>query len=1465
MKTSKRDEANTIRAIHLTDHRFVSRLMGKYSWSIYNGAPRSTMQFRQEQQHAGIHVTKVSPRIEIKQYIQPLHIQLIYRSAQLVALAQAKAQAFSSLLRQAQAVQLTTGAESGASSYRGSEPHHRKLNMSEASRQQGQQRSDERSASGKRYIAARQQNQLAPYSANYPLMHRLEQERVASWEKRSAQQLLETVSRRELVLELEALQRQDQRSQDRHPTDTTAGHNQGSNSNRNRTADSRTTDHTAQRASADTSGNSRDNNEGRAEGSTSGVQARDEQAQARDEQVRVRDAQAQARDEQTQTRHEQAQARGEQAQARREQTPREQVATVQVAWSQTVQRVLAESSNRSSNASVLSEAENATQKELLQAVKAASDLKLNPAAVAQGINVIRKKAILQQRSIVHEQVQANNKVIQHQQLHTTISGRQLLRKFQAALLQSSQQLVIKQQSNGPLQLSYRIVQDRNSVHERKVSQVYRSSHLNTSPAIMHRTNKSGEVQPTTVVQKAQSSGEIAQLRHNVQNADDQTASVQHAQDRAANNRVTSEPVSNQAVSNSRTVKDQQADNQAVKDQQVHDQAASQYIVSDKNPALPSQSRYRVRTQALTNHELQQHSVEQSPVLTERSGWRGLIQPLIRTSIQQIVKLRNLHMQLNGQGEKVVSVWSRLDKHTATQTMNIQLVHRKLSEQEQRQSVKRSPQQSENQLEHREQIQQAEKKVKQQIREQVKEQAQQSTTAKRAIIVAPFIYADNYAARRDTKQVAEQASKQVAEDVSKQATEQVSKLVSKQALEQATKDVSKQISGRAFKQEPEQDQAAFQLKQAVYKLQRDERLSYYFVSSRTLIERIQQQYYSAKQAQHSFAYSRQPDKLQLSGINRSITILNIEPVRLALRLSQPEGKWAKQQIEKAGAESQSRSDKQIAETKLIKQLEHSKRLVLIQRTESQKLSARSPYSAQEQVARPTAAIPQQTEQKGKPLKLYLRPVVFQLVDNASSGGKNKQARASLTEQLTRRYMLRTRLLQTQAQPVRFSDFSTPVATMLHTGIMRQLSTVRQQGSRVLSGNEREAASAAAHQLDGKELAAHQRAREAAKLVQEPATKQALAPATLEHIKGKDAVSAQASPNRTGTNGQAGMQTGAMVSQLKPIGSLNRFAEWIGQRTAASQALLLSRTSAASQALTLSRTTTASQALVLSQASAASRALAARRAKASPASDALSGRTGTAASPFAASRAHATLDKTGLTASKNKLLHNELIINVNKTAQALTQSGIASDRAARASSNESAASREQLGSSSQLRHHRGRSPFAATTAARGMSTTLQHIGIIAGASTMTRALHQSGRAANTANITTVANRANTANTTNTAGMTGAGSVNSTLPSLFNKEQRAADSRRVPQPQQTNIAVNERSFPAARLDVKKEAAPQVEPQGVQQLQQTVQRLEQQLKEQQQVLVKQDTRASTRQLVDQLYDELSRKLRMEAKRLGR
>src|SRR5690606_11353922 len=105
---------------------------------------------------------------------------------------------------------------------------------------------------------------------------------------------------------------------------------------------------------------------------------------------------------------------------------------------------------------------------------------------------------------------------------------------------------------------------------------------------------------------------------------------------------------------------------------------------------------------------------------------------ISTSVANIAKLRSWQRKLNEQGETVVSQRSRIEQSSASSTMNIKLIHRKLTEQDQQQAAAFLMRRSEERRQYKEQ---AEQSKTEQSRKQNTEQAAASLNIRAARLVA----------------------------------------------------------------------------------------------------------------------------------------------------------------------------------------------------------------------------------------------------------------------------------------------------------------------------------------------------------------------------------------------------------------------------------------------------------------------------------------------------------------------------------------------------------------------------------------------------------------------------------------------------------------------------------------------------------------------------------------------------------
>lgn len=1229
MKAGKRDEAQAIRPIHLTDHSFVSRLMSKYSWSIYGAAPRSTMQFHKEQRQAGAEAVSISPRIEIKQFIQPLHVQLIYRSGELAALAQAKAQALASLAKH-EMPRLEQAVKEQASIKQ--EMRLIELPSAELGGTNHISRSSE--AKGRRLLASPQWHELAPFSSAYPLLHRIEQERVAAVKRKSAQQLLDKVGQVELKLEQELAVI---RSKQQHTHSEHSGLQQYVA--------------TASKAQAIASSSAKEPSVAK------------EPPNAIEPPATVEPL--------AKAEHHSTAVPGSTA----ELSVVRQAGAISVKWSKLVQQSLP--SVEAANAAALHHLKTEDHGQ------AAADS--STANVAQSTVRLRKRAILQAKAKLQEQVQ-NKQIMKHQLLLVSESSKQLIRKHSAALLRNMQQLVIKSKPNEPLQLSYRMTQDQKSLHERKVTQVHRTQPLHTAAA---------EQRASSAIQRSKQEQAAGSKQH------------RNEQERAAGNK----------------------------------------------------QRHNEQEQAAGNN--QQHS--EQVIMPKR----------LQTSPQQIAGLRDWNLRLNQQGETVVSSRSGQEKQEGSATTTIRLVHRKLSEHEQQLTVQRMAKQ------------QAELPVY---------RKQKIERARRAAVVLP-------AAAASTNKIAN------------------------------TKHHNERSAGN------------------ITKLQRDDRLSFYLLTKRALVARIQQQFYAAKRSQAVLIFAQQPAKLRLRlpYVNRQITVLEPVQARLEqllqpiLRRLQSSVLHSVNAVEAQSSTAQPDRELYSGQRNEQKQL---KLLTLVQRIEQQTLLARRLYSASSLTAR-------QPDLERKRFKQTQASMAAALNNQLDIRPMQQRDKARL-------YYKSGQTLQAGSMPAAKqarSEFLSRLLAGRQGHIERRPAANRAMLEHV---QKREAVSAqyASKQLE-QELMRVQSAPALVQSVTAPkisSNKQA----SLQTIAGLRIMAALYNPQLV--RGQIAWE------QLfgQPQHNQLRASTFAGQLP---QLLLPAQRNALVSTMQMNIVYNVERNRVLRNDRSGSTANRWRTVEAI-----------TRKSRLAPASALATMAKLNAIQSQMLTVLPDRLLQVMRQGRAIQ--GIATDQAmygpairnqatqivaAPSSATYDLASRglaaEGLALRGQAMHSLAlHSPAARGLASRGLAARGQATQGLAPHSPALR-----GPAAPDLAAQAIAQHSPTSRVPALRGTVAQASSAQAVHTV--NQPAAARSGQAPLQarQQVGLKVSEQHRPFARLDVKKEAAKQAEPHGVKQLQQTVQRLEQQLQEQQAELVKKETQSSTRQLVDQLYEELSRKLRMEAKRIGR
>ncbi|GIP16242.1 hypothetical protein J40TS1_18840 [Paenibacillus montaniterrae] len=1336
MKAGKRDEAQAIRPIHLTDHSFVSRLMSKYSWSIYGAAPRSTMQFHKEQRQAGAEAVSISPRIEIKQFIQPLHVQLIYRSGELAALAQAKTQALASLAKHAMP-RLEQAVKEQASIKQ--EMRLIELPSAELGGTRHISRSSE--AKGRRLLAAPQRHELVPFSSAYPLLHRIEQERVAAVKRKSAQQLLDKVGQVELKLEQELAVI---RSKQQHTHSEHSGLQQ----------------HVATASKAQAIASSAAKEPSAAKELPAVIEqsvakeppAVIEQSVAKEpptviEQSVVKEPPTAieppaaiklpaaveppaaiklpaAVEPLAKAKPYSAAVPGSTA----ELSVVRQTGAISVKWSKLVQQSLL--SVEAANAAALHHLKTADHGQ------AAADS--STANVAQSTVRLRKRAILQAKAKLQEQVQ-NKQIMKHQLLLVSESSKQLIRKHSAALLRNMQQLVIKSKPNEPLQLSYRMTQDQKSLHERKVTQVHRTQPLYTAVA---------EQRASSAIQRSKQEQAAGSKQH------------RNEQERAAGNK----------------------------------------------------QRHNEQEQAAGNN--QQHS--EQVIMPKR----------LQTSPQQIAGLRDWNIRLNQQGETVVSIRSGQEKQQGSATTTIRLVHRKLSEHEQQLTVQRMAKQ------------QAELPVY---------RKQKIERARRTGVVLP-------AAAASTNKIAN------------------------------TKHHNERSAGN------------------ITKLQRDDRLSFYLLTKRALVARIQQQFYAAKRSQAVLIFAQQPAKLRLRlpHVNRQITVL--EPVQARLeQLLQPIVRRLQSSVFHSvnAVEAQSSTaqpDRELYSGQRNEQ-KQLKLLTLVQRIEQQTLLARRLYSAssltasqpdlerkrfKQTQASMVAALNNQLDirpmQQRDKARLYYKP------GQTLQAGSMPAVRQARSEFLSR--LLAGRQGQLERRPAANRAMLEHVQKREAASAQYASKQLEQELMRVQSAHAVEqAADAVMQKLEdaGNSIGQHYYRR----LVQSVTAPKISSnkQASLQTIAGLRIMAALYNPQLV--RGQIAWE------QLfgQPQHNQLRASTFAGQLP---QLLLPAQRNASVSTMQMNIVYNVERNRVLRNDRSGSTANRWRTVEAIPRKSRL------APAPALATMAKLNaIQSQMLTVLPDRLLQamrQGRAIQGTATDQAMygpairnqaTQivaapSSATYDLASRGLAAEGLALRSQALQSIALHSPESRGLASRGLAAEGLALRSQALQSIALHSPASRGLAVEGLALRIQATQGLAPHSPVLRGLaapdlavqvlaqhNPASRGPAVQVQAPATQAAHALDQPAAARSGQAPlqarQQFAFKVSEQRHPLARLDVKKEAAKQAEPHGVKQLQQTVQRLEQQLQEQQAELVKKETQSSTRQLVDQLYEELSRKLRMEAKRIGR
>ena len=1386
MKAGKRDENSNIHPIHLIDHSFVSRLIGRYNWSINNGAPRSTLQFHKEGQASQIQMVELSPRIEIKQYIQPLHVQLIYNSAQLLSLMQARVKALTSLLEQTQDIVK----QEVVQSYRPNEPARRVINLPNSSEngevRQSEPQSKPLTVDGRRYIQAPQRHEVAPYSVNYPLLHRMEQSRVANWQLSANQQLMNKLSQRDWSVNMEQLLNNGQ-----------SGVNESDAVS-------------SQSSSSGTSSTKR-----KAENNKSKVVAK---ANEKERNTDVSSSVVVSRN-----------------------VPR---ATIEMSWSKSVQqqlekqRSIEQIANEAAQATQNSEAEASVRRNRGSNQK---DEQLDgQTIVVRGNTVQRKRAVLQSQtqrinSLAVNSNQASSaqginshgiqtsvqkQVIGQLGLQSAGSVKQMLRSFQASLQQGQQQLVIKRQDLGPLQLSYRIIEGLNSLHERKVSSIHQrvetdsnrsavadnvGSNQGNSKSSSAKSKARRDVVQTTSIEQVKSRAESTESRSNDNRSNERSSSRSSGSEREISESKKTEGSGTQSnrpkfhefvkLAGIRPLQRKQS--------KMIDDAEAKQLIQQNN-----------QTEAETGIIRTQEVVKQSQTISNSKSDHALHSKLpapISTSIANIAKLRSWQRKLNEQGETVVSQWSKVEQSSASSTMNIRLIHRKLTEQEQQQSAAFLLRRSEEQRVYKKQVKQSKTE---QSRKQNNEQAKAPLTIRKAVIVAA-------------------ASK-----------------------EQPSSHTMRPTSSAAVNLQQAAKQESISPSETRYKRLKHEVLSNYITSSKGLVERIQRQYYEAKQRQDVIVYNSQPASFQLLGNSRKITVLDIAPLRL-IGLTRSSGDV---EVQALIADAQGSAGLGSASQTIVKRLtladppvqlvaraqRSSSEGAALQATRATLLSKQSNQANQgtsslellddraSHAQRPDGAdvegasqekrsdgpdvqgagqagpqssrstvLQRQQLQEHKPIKLYYRPMAIAAAQQELASSLNN----SLASQPVQRLLVRMRMLQTYATS---SPTMLQGIPLLHRHGNSQQGDELQKQTNVMMQQQSHGANAMRHGDAGK---AGQRKINAGQPPAEVSIK-------LEHV----------------------MHTIKLTPRLTNImqqpGGIKRFAEYVIKRT------LPSLTSNAGKEV--ARKVTARKAIT----------------------------------PLKVSAADTAMLTKLTTGDAQQQVHAEQIAGLNSSLEYIVNPGDArhseAEQAAIQSTTTSNVSQAvlqhragMLGASimgKQLQGHKSSRPIGLLHQGVNSQSGAQRNGINGQRGTLQP------------NLTTVS--ANIDVQLSLSQRPGEPvvlqqSLGSFEPITLRTSEQAKQSFMVNKAQQlatTNgslasakLEITERRQPPTRLDVKKEAVVQAVPENVQQLQQTVQRLEQQLQEQQAVLYKQEKQVNTRQLVDQLYDELSRKMRMEAKRFGR
>jgi len=1385
VKAGKRDENSNIHPIHLIDHSFVSRLIGRYNWSINNGAPRSTLQFHKEGQASQIQMVELSPRIEIKQYIQPLHVQLIYNSAQLLSLMQARVKALTSLLEQTQDIVK----QEVVQSYRPNEPARRVINLPNSSEngevRQSEPQSKPLTVDGRRYIQAPQRHEVAPYSVNYPLLHRMEQSRVANWQLSANQQLMNKLSQRDWSVNMEQLLNNGQ-----------SGVNESDAVS-------------SQSSSSGTSSTKR-----KAENNKSKVVAK---ANEKERNTDVSSSVVVSRN-----------------------VPR---ATIEMSWSKSVQqqlekqRSIEQIANEAAQATQNSEAEASVRRNRGSNQK---DEQLDgQTIVVRGNTVQRKRAVLQSQtqrinSLAVNSNQASSaqginshgiqtsvqkQVIGQLGLQSAGSVKQMLRSFQASLQQGQQQLVIKRQDLGPLQLSYRIIEGLNSLHERKVSSIHQrvetdsnrsavadnvGSNQGNSKSSSAKSKARRDVVQTTSIEQVKSRAESTESRSNDNRSNDNRSNDNRSNERSSSRSSGSEREISESkkTEGSGTQSNRPKLHEFVKLAGIRPLQRKQSEMIDDAEAkqLIKQSN---QTEAETGNIRTQEVVKQSQTISNSKSDHALHSILpapISTSIANIAKLRSWQRKLNEQGETVVSQWSKVEQSSASSTMNIRLIHRKLTEQEQQQTAAFLLRRSEEQRVYKEQVKQSKTE---QSRKQNNEQAKAPLNIRKAVIVAA-------------------ASKEQSSSHSIQPSSSAG-----DHLQQETKQESITPS------------------ETRYKRLKHEVLSNYITSSKGLVERIQRQYYEAKQRQDVIVYNSQPASFQLLGNSRKITVLDIAPLRLiGLTRSSGDG-----EVQVLIADAQGTAGLGAASQTIVKRLTlvdppvqlvaraqrsssegsalHATRATLQSNQANQAnqanqgapnlvfqgdraSQAKRPDGAEVQGASQagiqssrSTVLQRQQLQERKPIKLYYRPMAIAAAQQELASSLNN----SLASQPVQRLLVRMRMLQTYATS---SPTMLQGIPLLHRQGNGQQEDELQKRTNVMMQQQAHGANAMRHGDAGQ---AGQPKLNAGQPPAEVSIK-------LEHV----------------------MHTIKLTPRLANImqqpGGIKRFAEYVIKRT------LPSLTSNAGKEI--ARKVTARKAIT----------------------------------PLNVRAADTSILPKLTTGDAQHQMHAEQIAGINSSLEYIVNQGDTrqseAEQAAIQSTTTSNVSQAvlqhragMLGANimgKQLQRHKSSRPIGLLHRGVNSQSGAQHNGI------------NSQTAMSQPNLTTVS--ANTDVQLSLSQRPGEPvvlqqSLGSFEPITLRTSEQAKQSIMVNNAQQlattsgslasAKLEITERRQPPTRLDVKKEAVVQAVPENVQQLQQTVQRLEQQLQEQQAVLYKQEKQVNTRQLVDQLYDELSRKMRMEAKRFGR